>query len=181
MRKGVHNMKILIAGDGVIFNMLEAIHIRDKRFLPSKIKDMDWKTGDYGISRTKALSYRKQVETLKHQPYYRGAREGVRQLLKLGIVEGYTSVPRACKEFRMHQFQKIGISKVHFFTDCKLPLAADVVIDHDPNVLEQYRGSDTICILIDHAYNRTESSDFIIRVKNVMKAFEVIKKKTQCE
>lgn len=172
-------MKILIAGDGVIFNLLEAIHIRDNQFLPSKITDIEWRNGDYGISRTKALSYRRQVETLKHQPYYRGAREGVRQLLKLGTVEGYTSVPRSCKDFRLHQFQKIGISKVHMFTGDKTVMDADVVIDHDPFVLKQYENTDTMCILIDHAYNRTDTSDSIIRVKNIMKAFEIIKKKYQ--
>lgn len=169
-------MKILIDGDGVVFNMLEAIESREPMFCPSGVVDYGFKTESYGISRQEVFKYLSDLETFKRQKLYRGAKEGVRQLCSMGSVYGFTDVPDYVKDFRRHQFKKLGINKVFIVSDKVHNLEdCDVLIEDSLDVVRAYPDS-TIRFLIDRPYNRCSDDYGIIRVKNLIEVARVLKK-----
>ena len=170
-------MLIAVDGDGVLFDMLGAINIRNPKFSPSGVVDYDLKTETYGIPREEVFTMFGEYETFTRQKFYRGAKEGVNQLLSLGDVIGYSSVPEDCVDIRRHQYKKAGIHKADIYTTDEKPVIdVDVLVEDCLDVVKKYEGTDTLCFIIDRPYNRGYSAPNVIRVKNVMEVASKLKK-----
>ena len=170
-------MLIAVDGDGVLFDMLGAINIRNPKFNPSGVVDYDFKVETYGIPREEVLRMFGEYETFRRQKLYRGAKEGVNQLLSLGDVVGYTAVPEDCIDIRRHQYKKVGITKAHIYTTDEKPVIdVDVLVEDNIDVVKNYVGTKTLCFLIDRPYNRGYEAPNVIRVKNVMEVASTLKK-----
>lgn len=170
-------MLIAVDGDGVLFDMLGAINIRNPKFNPSGVVDYEFETETYGIPRDEVLRMFGEYETFKRQKLYRGAKEGVTQLLSLGEVIGYTAVPEDCIDIRRHQYKKVGIYRANIYTTDEKPVIdVDVLVEDCLDVVKKYEGTDTLCFIIDRPYNRGYSAPNVIRAKNVMEVAGKLKK-----
>lgn len=147
-------MKIYLDCEGCVYNMLEAIKRRNPKFRPSGVKQYNFKDCDLGIERSEVLKYLGELETFQREPLYKGAQEGIRQLMRIGTVVGYTTVPESVADYRKWQLKKLGITNMAIYIGDKPYMTdADVVIDDCPDVLSMYDSSKTLKIMITHPYN----------------------------
>lgn len=158
-------MRILLDGDGVVFDLLTAIHNLNNNFNPKGVTDYYFKNEDYGIPRKQLMPYVSDSKTFEHQPLYRGAKEGITQMKLYSDIIGWSDVPKHIAPIRKWQFKKLGINNV--ITDKHL-VQTDVVIDDNPEQLARF-DDNVLKFLINHPYNETMPvPPNTIRVKNLM-------------
>lgn len=168
-------MKIYLDCEGCVYSMLDAIKRRNPDFKPKNVVNYDFKDCDVGIPLDEVLRYLEDSETFRLEPLYKGAKEGVRQLLSLGEVIGYSTVPSEVTDFRKYQFKKVGVTKTKIFVGEKPYIPdADVVIDDCPDVLKLYDSETTLKIMVNQPYNKFYKDAY--RVKNLIEASEIIRK-----
>ena len=168
-------MKIVVDADGCLLNMLDALKSRDERFIPKGVTDYGFKNENYGIPRADVFKYIVEKETFEAQRPYKGAKEGVNQLMSLGTVVGWTSVPEDVVELRRHQLYKLGIRNFSIHSGTKPIIKdADVVIEDNPAELDRYKDTDCIRFIIDRYYNRGYND--AIRCKNIMEVAQTLRK-----
>lgn len=147
-------MKILLDGDGCVFDMMSAVHSLDSRFLPENVLDYDLSIPGYGITRQEFLDIANHPSVLVHQPLYDGAEQAVKGLLSLGTVVGWSAVSEANKPGRAIQFASLGV--IHIDLEKRVHMDANVVIDDD--VRQLLRFDDSVeRFLIRRRYNETQN------------------------
>lgn len=169
-------MQILIDGDGVLFDLLGAIHNLNPKFNPKGVVDYNFKTETYGIPRSELLPYLLDENTFRHQPIIKGAKEAVAQMSGYANIIGWSDVQPNIRSIRQWQFKKVGIRST--ILD-KSMTKADVVIDDNPDQLARF--DDNIQkFLINHTYNRNiQLPSNTIRVKNLMDVHKILVKQSK--
>lgn len=167
-------MKILLDGDGCVFDMLNAVKHVNPYFRPECVIDYDLKHGGYGITREEFLRIANSPIAIQSQGLYPGAEQGVAELLQLGDVIGWTGVSEQNRKGRIEQFFRLGILQVD--TDKQMHWDADVVIDDDVRQLMRY-GWETQKFLVTQTYNRDlQLPDCVIRVHSILDVAKYLRK-----
>lgn len=158
-------MKILLDGDGCVFDMLSAVKRVNPLFRPGDVIDYDLKQGNYGITREEFLAIANSPASIAVQGLYPGAAEGVAGLLQIGDVVGWTGVSEQNRDGRRQQFAKLGVMNVD--TDKQMHFDADVVIDDDVRQLMRFDW-DVQKFLVTRRYNQhVDVPPFVIRVNDI--------------
>lgn len=165
-------MKILLDGDGCVFDMLSAVQRIEPKFCPAKVMDYDLKLEGYGISRDRFFEIANHPSVLKYQSLYPGGREAVQNLLSLGHVVGWSGVSDLNKPGRALQFAILGVYDIDL--DKSFHEDADVVIDDDVRQLLRFDKS-VKKFLITRQYNQhlTLRED-IVRVSNLQSVVDCL-------
>lgn len=163
-------MKILLDGDGCVFDMLSAVQQIQPAFCPEAVIDYNMEHSDCGISQAEFLQIASRPETLLVQGLYPGVKKDVADLLKLGQVIGWSGVSPANREGRIRQFQELGVCQVD--AEKQFHPDADVVIDDAVDQLMQF-GQKTQKFLITRRYNQDQVlPGDIERVKDLREVIE---------
>lgn len=169
----------LLDMDGVCYDILSAIKIRNKRFNPNGVEKYNF-SGNIGISREEVFRYLKEPKTFELEKLYEGVEVGIRKLKQVTDVIAYTSVPDSCYDIRFRQITNLGLVGHVFNADKPVISYCTGILDDNPAELDKYLGTGAKLFLQDRVYNQVENNpeyDFskYIRVNSIEEVVEYLR------